>query len=270
MGSRTEKNLSEAGQLVKGAMERGLEIRLMGGGAVRVHCPKYAKVHEAMGRELVDIDFVSLGKYRDRVKAYLTEAGYVPQWFDKMPSIEEMKKMKERVLVLERGSLQRHVYYHQEKDITIDIFYDKLEMCHTIDFKNRLTIDFPTVSLADMILCKMQVVQLAEKDVQDMSVLLLEHPIGGTDSETINANYISNILSNDWGFYHTITTNLKAIRDVFLKPDKIGEEGMSVVKTRLSELLDSIEGSPKSLKWKLRAQVGTKKIWYNEVENISA
>lgn len=269
MDSKSSKLVEEAKRITEIAHEKGLELRIMGAGAVRLHCPKFMGLHEAMGRELSDIDYASLGKYRDGLKTLLKELGYVPRWFDEMPSIEEMRNrgMGSRVLVLERGSLYRQIYDHPQLNIVIDIFYDKLEMCHTVDFKKRLTIDYPTLSLADILLCKMQIVKLTEKDVKDMLVLLREHEVGDIDDEKINLKYISNILSKDWGFYYTVTTNLKGIRDEFIKlhSDKLGETGVSKVRGEIDKLLDAVEIAPKSLGWKLRSKIGTKKIWYNEV-----
>lgn len=271
MPSKTmdQKILEEGKRIAETAREKGIELRLMGAIAIKLHCPKYIGVHEAMGRELSDIDFMSLGKYRNKIKVYLKELGYVPRWFDEMPSIEDLRKKgaNTRVLVMERASLYRQIYDHPETGIIVDVFFDKLEMCHTIEFRKRLTVDCPTLALADLILCKMQIIQLTEKDVKDMLVLLLEHEVGDTDDKMINAKYISKLLSRDWGFYYTFTTNLKKIQNNFisLHADKLEEEGVSTVKSRISQILDAVEKAPKSLGWKLRSKIGTKRIWYREV-----
>ena len=37
---------------------------------------------------------------------------------------------------------------------------------------------------------------------------------------------------------------------------------------RVSTILASIENAPKSVKWKLRAKVGTRKKWYQDVREV--
>ena len=80
----------------------------------------------------------------------------------------------------------------------VDVFFDRLDMNHIIDFKNRLELDFPTISLADLLLEKMQIVQINEKDIKDTIILLREHPVEDPDKETINANYVASLLAEDW------------------------------------------------------------------------
>ncbi|MEM2630749.1 MAG: hypothetical protein QXN41_06070, partial [Candidatus Bathyarchaeia archaeon] len=100
--------------------------------------------------------------------------------------------------------------------------------------------------------------------------LLNDHKIGDEDNkETINAEYIADLLSKDWGFYYTVTTNLNKIKDLInsysqvLTQDKIAD-----VKTKIDTILDKIEKKPKTMSWKMRAKVGTKVKWYKEVEEI--
>jgi len=149
----------------------------------------------------------------------------------------------------------------------VDVFYDRLVMCHDIDFRGRLEKDYPTIPLAELLLEKLQIVQLAEKDFKDVLMLLREHRIGSSDKETINGKYIAEILSEDWGFYYTVATNIKKIKD--LTVDSKLEEGLKKeVTAKLNELLRIIEVEPKSLRWKLRAKVGSKKKWYRDIEAI--
>jgi hypothetical protein len=152
----------------------------------------------------------------------------------------------------------------------IDVFFDQLNMCHKIDFRNRLEIDFPTMPLAELMLEKMQIVEFTEKDAKDSIMLLREHNVGDKDSETINQGYIARLLSKDWGFYYTVTTNLKKMRDSFV--DEFGKDHLSTedgedVKKKIDLLLARIEEEPKEMRWKMRARIGTKKLWYQEVES---
>jgi hypothetical protein len=148
------------------------------------------------------------------------------------------------------------------------VFLDRLEMCHIVDFRGRLEIDYPTVSLTDYLLAKMQIVKLNEKDVKDAIVLLIEHDIGSKDKEKIDSDYISRLLSEDWGFYYTFTTNINKIRQRVEEFEVISPEEKQKLIQNVDSLLGSIENRPKSFKWKMRARVGTKQKWYNEVEEV--
>ena len=142
-------------------------------------------------------------------------------------------------------------------------------MCHVVSWeKGRLEIDKPTISLADLMLEKLQIVRINEKDVKDVMMLLLEHGIGDNDDEIVNGAYISKLMAKDWGFYYTSTTNLNKVKSLLGEYDALSPDDRDVISARIDELLDMIEKEPKSLGWKLRAKVGTKKQWYNDVEEV--
>jgi len=136
-------------------------------------------------------------------------------------------------------------------------------MCHKFDFRNRLTIDDFAISISDLLMTKLQVVELTEKDIKDISAMLLDHEIGHTDEgKSINAKYIADICSKKWGVYKTFTDTLKSI---LTQLEKYGLEPQQeeIVRSRIKQLLDEIESAPKSMGWKSRATIGEKKIWYN-------
>jgi hypothetical protein len=114
----------------------------------------------------------------------------------------------------------------------------------------------------------MQIVRLTEKDVKDSIVLLLEHDVGEGDKETTNSTYVSGLLSDDWGFYYTVATNLNKIKMQVDAFDVIPEEEKQRVKHNVDSLLNAIDEHPKSLRWRMRARIGTKKQWYNDVEEV--
>jgi hypothetical protein len=164
----------------------------------------------------------------------------------------------------------RQIFVNGQPEYVVDVFFDQLRMCHNIDFRNRLEIDSPTIPLAELLLEKMQIVEFTEKDANDSMMLLREHDIGDNDSETINQEYIARLLSKDWGFYYTVTTNLKRMRDTFI--DDLGKEHLSKddkedIKAKIDRALGRIEDEPKDMSWKMRAKIGTKRPWYQEVES---
>jgi hypothetical protein len=138
-------------------------------------------------------------------------------------------------------------------------------MCHTIDYTQRLEIDNPTVPLAELLLQKMQIVQISEKDVIDTIVLLREHEIGDGDTEMVNAAYIAKLLSNDWGFYYTVTTNLQKVKSLVVDFRVLDNQDKQVVTEKIGRTVSLIEAEPKNRSWNARAKVGTKKKWYKDV-----
>ena len=238
--------------IVEEANNRKLPVRVMGGCAIRIHCANHIKLHKTdMQRHIPDLDFVGLAKHRLSVKEILKDFGYRPE--------------------VAMVGMPRDMYRNDDKAISLDFFFDKLKMCHTIDLENRLENDFPTISLADLLLAKLQIVEINEKDVKDILVLLLEHDVGEIDKETIDARYITKLLSNDWGFYHTVTTNLNKTKKIATEryQDMLTQQELETLLSRIQSLLTTIEKAPKSTKWKMREKIGTKKLWYNEVEEVA-
>ena len=244
--------IQEAIRVVKLAEKRGIILRVMGACAVRLHCPEYEYLHKKLGRKLTDIDFMSYSTFESKIEKFFEELGY--------SSREYISGLWGRDMV------RRHIYDDIKNRRVIDLFFDKLEMCHTIDFRGRLKLDYPTITLADIFLEKMQIVKLAEKDVKDTILLLREHKVGEIDAEMVNAKYIAKLLSRDWGFYYTVTTNLNRVKEFSRKYEALIEEDSKDVAAKIDKLLQVFKKEPKSLRWKMRAKIGTRKKWYTEVE----
>lgn len=245
--------INEAVKIAELGESKGIPLRLMGALAIYLHCSDEAKAfHEALSRQFTDIDFMTTAD-REKVKKFFLEIGYKP---------------RERFMAIMAEA--RHIYEKPELGIHVDVFFNELDMCHKIDFRKRLLIDYPTISLADLLLEKLQIVEINEKDVKDVIVLLIDHKIGDKDEkETINIEYIADLLSKDWGFYYTVTTNLNKIKKlVDSYAQVLTQNKVEDVKNKIDIILDKIEKKPKSMGWKMRAKIGTKTKWYKEVEEI--
>lgn len=247
--------VGEALRIVEQAQQNGLTLRVLGATAFRIHCPDHVHVHISMGREVTDIDFAGYSREGEGIESFLSK--------DRFHSERHRASLTPGLFV------GRHIYENPETGLHVDIFEDELNMCHVVNFRNRLQLDFPTITLADLALEKFQIVTLNEKDVRDMLMLLAAHPIGDTEKETINGKYIADIMSKDWGFYYTTTLNLGKIRkgierykDLFTIQDNRN------IAERITQLEKMIENVPKSLKWKARAAIGPRVQWYNDVEEV--
>ncbi|MEM3578100.1 MAG: hypothetical protein QXX51_06590 [Candidatus Bathyarchaeia archaeon] len=250
MSQRDELIIKKALNLIEGANTKGLYLRVLGAIAFRLHCPKFGHLL-GKARAITDIDLMAYNRQFGQIEKYLLENGY------------EM-----RVTSIASVAARRRIFYDKQNGFSIDIFLDRLEMCHDVDFKGRLERDYPTIPLAEMLLEKLQIVQINEKDVKDVIILLREHEIGDRDEETINAKYIAKLLANDWGFYYTATMNLNKIKDLLDHYKELVESDKKLIEDRIDRLLDIIEKEPKSLSWKMRAKIGAKKQWYRKVEEI--
>jgi hypothetical protein len=233
-----------------GAEKQGVAIRLLGALAFSLRCPQYAQLRGEMGRQLTDLDYVALSRQWDDIVGLLTSLGY---------SFDERRAMLH--------GHDRVIFFHPT-GLRVDVFFDRLDMCHVVDLRDRLTVDQDTISLADMLLEKMQIVRITDKDIIDTIVLFLEHQVTSTD-EGINADYVAQRLAHDWGFYYTATTNLQRIRDEFVNHyDTLGNSDRQVVRDRIEQVLGRIEAEPKTLQWKMRARIGTSVKWYKDVGEL--
>ncbi len=251
----TDENLNlefvdEALRLVDEAESRGIQLRILGSVAYRLQCPNNVHLFENMARALTDVDFAAEKKQNRAIRDFLMAEGYRPD---------------EGVYMASEGA--RHIYLHPETGLNVDVFADELYFCHRIPFKDRLDLDSPTICTTDLLLEKMQIVEINLKDFKDTLVLMLEHPLGtaADGNKHIDTDYIVNTMSRDWGFYYTFTTNLKRVPDYIAEFSAITGAQGDVIRGRIDDLLARIEAVPKSIKWKLRAKIGTRRLWYQEV-----
>ncbi|MHA2396505.1 MAG: hypothetical protein ACXAC0_07365 [Candidatus Thorarchaeota archaeon] len=244
-----KKFTPEALRIIEEANKQGIILRLMGAIAIRLHSPDHAYLHEKLGRFITDIDFVAYEKQTSKIEKFFESQNY-----------------SRRMLSFSFALGGRMIFTNNSDQRHIDVFLDRLEMCHKIEYKKRLEIDNPTVPLAELLLQKMQIVKISEKDIIDTTMLFLAHELGDTDEDTINAKHISQILSKEWGFYYTVTTNLNKVATLMRDFDVLDEKDKEVVSSRIDELISRLEAEPKSRSWKMRARVGTSKKWYKDVD----
>lgn len=258
-GGTGEENLhlefvDEALRLVHDAERHGIKLRILGSIAYRLICPDYLHLFEGMKRVLTDVDFAAEKQQNQEIREFLINKGYEPD---------------EGVYMCSEGL--RHIYLHPRTKLNVDVFADELFFCHRIPLRGRLDLESPTICTTDLLLEKMQIVEINLKDFKDTLVLLLAHPLSHQEpgSRSIDTDYIVDIMRRDWGFYYTFTTNLQRVPDYLSEFPSISSEEGDVVRGRVQELLNRIEEAPKTMAWKVRAKIGTRKTWYQEVSEKS-
>ncbi len=235
--------VEETRRLVDSAEKKGITLRLFGGMAIRFHCP--SATHRALERKYADVDFMALKKQSREIKKFFLEMGYSP-----------------RVAFNAMSGDKRLIFNDIDRGRRVDIFLDVFEMCHRFDFRNRLTLDKPTIPLADLLATKLQVVEISEREYRDIMALMYDHEVGDTDApETINGSYLADLCADDWGLYKTLTIN---ISNILLALDEypLDPEVKETVHKHLDALRSRIENAPKSMGWRMRAKIGEKKQWY--------
>ena len=84
------------------------------------------------------------------------------------------------------------------------------------------------------------------------------------------SSYVAKLLAADWGFYYTVTRNLEKLRHHVADYGALDAAQWELVNVRITELEKLIEEKPKTRGWKLRARIGPRVKWYQEVAEKSA
>lgn len=242
---------SEAVRIVEAAAEQELTLRLLGSLAFHIHCPCYGYLQKEFGRSYTDIDYAGYRKQAARMQPFFARLGY---------------REESEVNLYYAG--QRMIFHHPTDDLHVDIFFDKLDFCHEISWVGRLEVETRTLPLAEMLLEKMQIVKINEKDIIDTVMLLLEHPLGDHDDETINMSLISRLCARDWGLWRTTTMNLRKVAELVQGYDQLGADDKVKVASQVDAALARIDGEPKTLAWKIRSKVGDRVKWYQDVDDV--
>ena len=250
---KPEVYLEEGRFLIEEAQKHGIIMRVMGPIALHYHFPDYVDLYLSMERlgerVFTDIDYAAYSKHRSKLVPFFESHGY---------------ELEKRAAMISGGT--RLIFFSNRVPM-IDVFFDKLDYNHPIDYRGRLEIHPYCVSLADLMLQKLQIVQINDKDLKDAMLLLLAAPIGDKDNNAINVKYIAKLFSEDWGFYHTGETNLNKIKESTLGVRALSENQRHIIAEKVDAFLQVIEAAPKSGKWKSRAKTGTGKLWYKEVSD---
>jgi hypothetical protein len=162
------------------------------------------------------------------------------------------------------NSKERMLFFDNAHGRQVDVFVGAFRMCHEIPLEQRLEVDEASVPLAELLLTKLQIIEVNEKDVRDTVAMLLEHPLGDADGPTVNAAQVAKLCADDWGLWRTITANLETVRQQAARYDV----DHVAVEQRLTELLERIDAEPKSRGWRLRAKIGERKRWYELPEEV--
>jgi hypothetical protein len=239
--------LPEALTLARGAAEASLGLKLLGGLAVRVLCPDFPPRLRA-GQ---DMDFACVTKQRKKVAEYLAGAGCeADRRFNNLNG-------------------DRQMYFNAPSGRPIDVMVDRLTMCHTLDFRPGFDRQPFTVDAVDVLLSKLQIVELNEKDAHDIVHLLAGLPVNEGGPASIDTDRFTKVLGADWGWWRTVTGNLEKLPGLVAdRPGLVPPGAPYDPLAQAKELLELAQQAPKSMKWKLRSATGERMRWYELPEEV--
>jgi len=263
--------LRESVAVVEAARQRNVSLRILGSLAIyshSVHVPECITVFHRLGR-------VEEGKplFTD-----LDLAGYAKQGRFISGLFKDLQFKPDDIVNGFFGD-RRLIYYEGTGKFHVDVFLDKLEFSHDVLFGSkpvdgRLELDFPTITLADIVLEKLQIHHIGRKDLVDLIILFLGHDLRGSEAmhrELVDDEYICEVLGDDWGFWHESLQNLEKTRllaESFSESGRLDPDQYARVRDRLATLEQRLHAAPKTRKWEKRSRAGTTKPWYREVEEV--
>ncbi len=240
----------ESVAVAREANERGVPLKLLGGQAVRLLCPEYP--HRARNDQ--DMDFASVSPAKRAVMEFLAGRGF----------------LQDQRFNLLHGDRQMY-FTTADGKTSVDVIMDKLNMCHVLEFKDRIDRMPYTLDVTDLLLTKLQIFEFNRKDLHDAVHLLSAYAVqDGDEPATIATGRIGKIVGQDWGWWRTVTGNLDKVMELGR-----GEHSDLIPEARKFDPLDQAkklhefcDACSKTLKWKLRAKVGDRVQWYELPEEV--
>ncbi len=235
-----EELLALLDEVAGNAEEAGTMVRALGGIGIYL---RTRDAPEALRREVGDLDLATARKDRRAIEDALQRTGLQPE-----PEFNALQ------------GVRRQIWWTPDRRTHVDVFLGEFTMCHTIDLDGRLLAGDRALPAADLLLTKLQIVELNMKDALDAAALLVSHRLGGGDGEaTISRDRLVDVLARDWGFFTTATDNLGKLPGLLRDVD---ERIADAVSEAAGLLVEALEEAPKSRAFKLRARVGRRVQWY--------
>jgi hypothetical protein len=247
-GAPLEDPVGEARRLVEAATRKGVMVRVLGSVAVHLQAPDPGPL---LTRPIKDIDIVIRRGSRAAVTELLIAAGYVP---------DEMFNALQGA---------RRLLFFDPRERKLDVFIGDFSMCHVIPITDRLEHDPLTIPLAELLLTKLQIVELNETDQRDIYNLTYHHDVTSGDRTGIEGDFIASLCAKDWGLWRTSKATIERCRTNLAAYD-LDAGASALITRRLEDLWALIENAPKTARWRLRSRVGDRVRWYDEPEENAA
>jgi hypothetical protein len=237
--------VEETLRLIAAAAGQGLLLRALGGVALYLLAPEGKP---RLPRPVKDIDLAAPRGAGRPAARLLEQAGYAgDEMFNAL-----------------HGS-RRLLFIDPRRERHVDVFVGEFSMCHEIPLTGRLAREPLTVPPEELLLSKLQIVEATANDQSDVYSLLVQYEVGAGAWAGIDASFVAGLCARDWGLWRTCTGSIeRLLANLESSPLDPGEAGL--VQQRLERLRDGLEAEPKTMKWRLRSQVGDKVRWYQQPE----
>jgi hypothetical protein len=240
---------AEARRLLEAANREQVTIRLLGGVAIALLAR--GPIPEPLRRTYGDIDLVTRREDVSRLRPLLEGLGYTAN--RRFNSLHGARRL---------------LYYDETNGRQLDVFVGTFKMCHELGLNDRLQLAQETLTPADVLLTKLQIVEINRKDLLDAITLLHECPVTArAQPGAIDLERLTDVASKDWGWYTTLTDNLARIPPVVAETLD-GTDAMLATQ-RTEAIRAALEQAPKSLGWKMRAGLGRRVQWYELPEEVA-
>ncbi len=230
--------LEAANQLLERVDEQEIAVKFLGGLAFKLICPSSAE--GSLSRDNNDIDLAVRRKDVSKLKKLMETMGY------------------EYPLRSNALHPDQILYVDNQNKRQVDIFVDGFQMCHKLDFRHGLEDEGPTLPITELLMTKLQIAEITDKDLRDIGAALFDFEIGSGKHDIHDAQ-ITNITSTNWGVWKDFTGNLMKLKNRITKlaPDKA-----EVIALSADSLLGLIAARPKSARWQIRARIGERMQWH--------
>jgi hypothetical protein len=244
----TGRLLEEGPQLARDAEQQGLTARLIGGVGIRILLGD--RFDPAFARPLHDIDLFTRRRDSRKLEGVIKEHGWQPS--------REFNAL---------NGNRRLLFNDPNSEAQIDVFVEAFEMAHPLPLADGLREPGLTLPGTELLMTKLQIVKLNEKDRDDCYALFNGCAIGDSGPVTIDPARIAHLTGHDWGLHHTFELNLARLSSD-LGSSSLPADRTNVIADGIAAVSTAMEAEPKSRGWRLRARIGERKQWYEEPEEV--
>ena len=178
--SPLQDTVEEARRLLGMAESRLVRLRALGGVAVALSVPAGASL--LIPRTYQDIDLIVPKGEQRALGELMAVAGYAPD--DEFNAFNGHRRL---------------LYYDAANTRQVDVFVASFSMCHEVPLAGRLLVTDTIIPLAELLLTKLQIVELNTKDVGDILNLIYHHDPGAGSPGGLEGERVAACCAADWG-----------------------------------------------------------------------
>jgi hypothetical protein len=244
-----ERLVDEAAAIVAAGERAGFPVRVMGGIGIRLLLG--SRLDRAFERPIRDIDLIVRKRDARPAEQLIADRGWTPA----------------REFNMLNGS-RRLLFHDPHSEAQVDVFVGAFEMAHTLPLGDDLSHPGPALPATDLLMTKLQIVELNAKDRTDLYALLSHCEVRDGDHTAIEPARVADLTARDWGLHHTFELNLQRLHDGIAEGALAAGGAAATVGRAVDAIREAMDSAPKTRGWKMRARVGERKRWYEEPEEV--